>query len=86
MTNDCLTKDEFVQAHENIKQIEKILDKVQQLYKEIPVEIQDAMRTYHNYDYDIAHCLGWVTKAAAELRANWYIVVAGLPTKEGSVQ
>lgn len=51
----------------NLKKIKNLMGKVESLFNELPISVQNKMLEVHNPDYSINHCVRWGGQAAEEL-------------------
>jgi hypothetical protein len=77
------TKNDFMNAFAAINNIENLFNDIEELYNQIPVEIQFEMNAYHNELHTLAHCIRWGSNAAEEIRKDWHTVVSNLEVDEG---
>ena len=82
-----LTKDEFMQAYENIKQLEDLFAKAETLFNQIPEEIQDAIYDFNDKGiitryYGLKECIRFGHIMVYGIMSNWHVVVSELDTSE----
>jgi len=74
-----MKKSKFLQAFNQLSQIETLLNQAEDLYHELPEEIQETMLRYHGVESALDHCLQCGTMAAKELVRDWHTLVSEIP-------
>jgi len=74
-----MKKDKFLSSYETINEIKNLFIKAEDLFNQIPSEIQQVIHEYHNNHATVHHCIRWGLQAASDIRKDWHTVVANIP-------
>lgn len=57
-----------IQQHSSkLKEIQSLLSQAEQLFRELPGDVQNQLNDFHNEEASLGHCLRWGTTATEEL-------------------
>jgi len=59
-----------------IRKIASLLEKADNLFKTLPLEIQEAILEYHTEDTNLMHVLRWGEQNSKEIHNEWRIVIS----------
>ena len=74
-----MDKEKFLNTYETINKIKDLFTTAEDLYNQIPHELQQAIIKYHNDHATVQYCIHWGLKAADDIRRDWHTVVANIP-------
>lgn len=77
-----LIETQFMTAYKNVSRIEDIFYEAIILFDNLPPAIQAVILNYHNEPATLQHCLRRGLQATKEIREDWHMVVAGIPTPQ----
>lgn len=67
-------------VRKNLKKIQKLMNKAETLFNELPSTVQNDMLEVHSADYSLNHCIRWGVQATEELleRKNFKTITENL--------
>jgi len=67
-------------VRKNLKKIQKLMNKAETLFNELPSTVQNDMLEVHSADYSLNHCIRWGVQAPEELleRKNFKTITENL--------
>ena len=74
-----MEKEKFLSSYEAISKINDLFTTAEDLFNQIPDEIQQSILKYHNDHATVQHCIRWGLQAASDIRKDWHTVVANIP-------
>jgi len=77
-----MKKSELMDVYEDVRQISRLLDRADDIFRTLPEEIQEAIRVYHDDSTNLKHLLYYGWQNAHEIVEDWVNVVSEIEVIE----